>query len=258
VHKHVAGVKYEDIGLTFGTGMSRAFYTWMKDTLDKKFARRSGALVTMSYDYKEAARLNYSNAFISEIGFPALDAASKDGVQFTLSLSPERTSRAAASNAPVAQHESVALQKKWLASNFRFELNGVDATKVSRIDPIIIKLKTGDSPAGDARDYAHDPPHLEISDLAVTIADSGAQDWYKWLEDFVVKGNNGDAQEKTGTISYLSPDLRTTLFKLTLRHVGIVKIDPESVEAGSEAVRRVKAELYVEDVGLDFDSSAGF
>jgi hypothetical protein len=30
--KHLAGVKYEDITITTGTGMSKEFYDWIKDT----------------------------------------------------------------------------------------------------------------------------------------------------------------------------------------------------------------------------------
>ena len=29
-HKHMAGVKYEDISVSCGTGMSKAFYTWIQ------------------------------------------------------------------------------------------------------------------------------------------------------------------------------------------------------------------------------------
>ena len=36
------------------------------------------------------------------------------------------------------------------------------------------------------------------------------------------------------------------LFTLTFKHLGIFKLTPEKVEAGSENIRRVKAEMYCE------------
>ena len=38
-HKHIAGVKYEDITVNCGTGMSKAFYEWIQASLDHKHTR---------------------------------------------------------------------------------------------------------------------------------------------------------------------------------------------------------------------------
>ena len=38
---------------------------------------------------------------------------------------------------------------------------------------------------------------------------------YKWHEDFVIKGNNGEDKEKGGTLEYLTADLKDVLFTLT-------------------------------------------
>src|SRR5687768_9401445 len=91
VHKHLAGVKYEDFTLQCGVGMSKAFYTWMKDSFDRKYSRKNGAIIMADYDYKERSRQSFTNALITEIGFPALDAASKDAAKMTLKFSPETT-----------------------------------------------------------------------------------------------------------------------------------------------------------------------
>ena len=44
VHKHIAGVKYEDITVNCGTGMSKAFYEWIKASFDRKHQRYDGAI----------------------------------------------------------------------------------------------------------------------------------------------------------------------------------------------------------------------
>src|SRR5712692_5541900 len=45
IHKHLAGVKYEDITINCGTGMSKAFYDWVKGTYSCDLQRKSGAVV---------------------------------------------------------------------------------------------------------------------------------------------------------------------------------------------------------------------
>ena len=81
--KHIAGVKYEDITINCGTGMSKNFYDWIQATLDRKYQRKDGAIVAADYNYKEYSRLDFYNALISEVGFPALDASSKDAASPT-------------------------------------------------------------------------------------------------------------------------------------------------------------------------------
>src|SRR4029450_359508 len=50
VHKHLAGVKYEDISINCGTGMSKAFYEWLKASFAHKHMRQDGAIHTCDYD----------------------------------------------------------------------------------------------------------------------------------------------------------------------------------------------------------------
>ncbi len=82
--KHIAGVKYEDITVSCGTGMSREFYNWIKASFDHNYQRKNGAVITADYNYKEYTRLSFFHALITEIGFPALDAASKDAAKMTV------------------------------------------------------------------------------------------------------------------------------------------------------------------------------
>ena len=62
--------------------------------------------------------------------------------------------------------------------------------------------------------------------------------------------------ERGGSLTYLTPDLKTELFTITFEHLGIFKLTPEKVEAGSENIRRVKAEMYCEDMSFQYKSSA--
>src|SRR5215831_1286692 len=70
--KHIAGVKYEDITLSCGTGMSPHFYEWITATTNSQSLRKSGQIVTCGYDFKELSALDFSNAIMTEVGFLAL------------------------------------------------------------------------------------------------------------------------------------------------------------------------------------------
>ena len=91
VHKHIAGVKYEDISMTCGAGMSKGFYESIKTNIDRKFTRYDGAIVEYDYNYKERSRLSFFHALVTVIGFPALDASSKDAAKMSIKLTPEYT-----------------------------------------------------------------------------------------------------------------------------------------------------------------------
>jgi len=259
--KHIGGVKYEDITFTFGTGMSRAVYGWIKDSFDHKYSRRNGAVIGANFDHKELTRLTFYDALISEIGLPALDAASKDSAKMTLKISPQTTrmTTSLGGGASIAGKYPIdaKVQKKWLPANFRLKIDGLEMAcqRVNKIEAITLKQKNVENAVGELRDYEKEPAYLEVPNLVITFPESHADDFYKWHEDFVIKGNNGDDKEKNGTLEYLTPNLQEVLFTLTFKHLGIFKLTTDKVESGAEGIRRCKAEMYCEDMAWDFKSA---
>jgi phage tail-like protein len=256
--KHIGGVKYEDISLECGYGMSDPFYNWMKDCFDRKASRKNGAIIACDFNYRELSRINFFNALITEIGMPALDATSKDAAKMTLKFTPEytRLSRAAAGQKVIGLPISPKVQKQWLPANFRLRINDLEqaTTRVNKIEALVIKQLMADNPTGTQRDYQKEPAHLEIPNLVFTVAEAYADQIYQWHEDFVIKGNCTDDKEKTGTLEFLAMDM-TVLFTLSLDHLGIFKLTPDKAEANSDQIRRVKAELYCEDMAFKYTSA---
>jgi len=262
IKKHIAGVKYEEISVSCGTGMSKGFYDWIKASFDHAYTRKGGAIIACDYNYKEHSRLTWFNGLISEIGFPALDASSKDAAKMTIKVKPEytraTTSTGGASVAggkyPLGKGE----QKKWMPSNFRLKIDATDCSRVNKIEAISLKQKIIEHAVGELRDYECEPASLEVPNLVITLAESHAKEFYDWHEDFVIKGNCGDDKERGGALEYLTPDLGKTLFTLTFSHLGVFKVTPEKVEAGSEQIRRVKVEMYCEDIGFKYDGGSSW
>ncbi|MEI6653805.1 MAG: phage tail protein [Verrucomicrobiota bacterium] len=248
--KHLSNVKYEDISITCGTGMSKGFYQWIKASMDGKATRKNGAIHTLNVQNQVNSMRNFYNALISEIGFPALDAASKDAAKMTIKFTPEYTRfKAGAGAAP-----KPSTVWPWLASRFILEIDGLDCTRVNKIEAIVVKQAFVDNPVGAGRDYQKEPAHLEIPNLVVSLPEAAAGSFQSWFDDFVINGNNGDDVEKSGTLSWMTLDGKLVLGVLEFSHLGIFKLAPDPTQ--SDGIRRVKAEMYCERMAFDFSAAS--
>lgn len=251
--KHIGQPKYEAITLLCGAGMGKSFYDWIKASWNMNYQRKNGAIITADYDLKQQARREFSNAVITEVGFPACDGAAKDPVYLTVKLAPEYTRMVKGSGAQVPV-DPAAQQKLWLPSNFRLKILNLEqaCNRVNKIEALTIKQKVVGGSIGDTRDYQKEPAKLEFPNLAITLPEADAGPFYAWYEDFVIKGNNADQMERPGVLELVSPDLKTVLFTLNFFNLGIFSFAPVKAEAGAEAIRRVKVEMYCER--MDFQA----
>ncbi|MDO8751617.1 MAG: phage tail protein [Dehalococcoidia bacterium] len=262
VRKHIGQPQYEDIIIQVSAGMSEAFYKWIDASFNKNYSRKDGAIVAADFNYKEQSRLTFTDALITEIGFPALDAASKDPAYMTIKFAPETTKRVPSKGGTVggaAAGKGAAVQKKWLPANFRLKIDGLDqpTSKVNKIEALVIKQKVTENPVGEARDAQIELAHLEFPNLVITLAEAYADPFYDWHDDFVIKGNSAEANEKNGTLEVLTPNLQDVLFTLTFKSLGIFNVATEKGDAGAEAIKRVKAEMYVEEMTFDYKGLVG-
>jgi phage tail-like protein len=262
--KHLATVKYEEIDFKCGTGMTTGFYDWINSAFNhtnNDVGRRDGAIIHYDYDYNEISRLNFTQGLITEFGMPALDASSKDAALMSLKFKPETTRKLFnLSGKKTTSNTNAAVQKKWLPSNFRLRFTDTAfeqaLMKVNKIEALVVKQKVVENAVGEQRDYQQEPASVEIPNLVITLAESHADEFYRWHESFVIKGINGQDQEKQGILEYLTPDLTTVLFTVSFENLGIFKVTPDKVEAGAESIRRVKVEMYCEDLKFNYTSSA--
>jgi T4-like virus tail tube protein gp19 len=229
--------------------MSQPLYDWLAESLKNEQTRQNGAVVAYDYNLKEAWRLNFFNAFVSEAGFPALDASSKDAATLCIKLAPEYTRRVTAGTGKAAAVGSSSQKgnQRWLLSNFRLAIDGINCDRVNRIEAITVTQQLTQSTVGTKRDYQRLPSYPLLSNLVVTLADdSNAADFYDWQQSFVIEGNSGQNQEKSGTLELLSSDLKNVLFTLQFKGLGIFRLAP--LPAGTEAISRIQAEMYCEQV----------
>ena len=258
--KHLGPLKYEEVTFKCGTGMSKELYKWIDTGFNQTShnrGREDGALIFADYDNMEVSRLTWTFGLITELGMPALDASSKDSAMMTVKFSPETTRKTWGGGGKLTVPADAAKQKKWLPSNFRLRIDGCEAgcAKVNKIEALTVKQKVTENAIGEQRDYQREPTSVEIPNLVITLAESHADEFYRWHEDFVIKGNNGEDHEKGGTLEYLTPNLQEVLFTLHFFHLGVFKVSPDKMEASGEPIRRLKVEMYCEDIRFDFGSA---
>ena len=239
--KHIGNIKYEEVTLKIGLP-SKGVYDWLTGTLAGQNTRKTFWLSTLDASFVETARRQFNNALITEVGFPALDGSSKDAAYLKIKIDPESIEDRPASGKTVTLDASK--QKTWLQSNFRLELKPVATSRVSKIDAFTIKQTVVTDVIGEDRE----PGKLEIPDVVASVSALDARSWEAWHQDFVIKGNNGEAAEQSAAIVYLDPTLLKEIGRLELGHVGIFKVAPVPLEAGTDAISRIKAEMYVETI----------
>lgn len=245
--KHIAGLRYEDIIVDVGPGMSKALSDWIAGSWAGTSPRKNGSVVTGDAMGKARTEREFNNALLTATTFPTLDAASKEPASLRLAITPELIRVKSGGGADVkGAVGSKAAGKAWLASNFKLELDGLDATHVTRIESFTVRQPIAAYAAGERREHATVPGKVEFPNLRITLRESSADSWIKWHEDFVTNGNSGDDREKNGAIVVLGPDLKRELFRVNLQNCGIFRLARERVQAGAEKVANLTADLYCE------------
>ncbi|HET9674690.1 MAG TPA: phage tail protein [Gaiellaceae bacterium] len=247
--KHIGNVKYEEFTLGMELGMSADVYEWIAGSWAGTSTRRNGAIVEADANLEVKMRREFRDALVTETTVPALDASAKSPAELTVRVAPDSITRTKGSGKLA---RAAAKQKQWLVANFRLELGDLDAKTVSKIDAFTVKQTVAADGLGARRDHRREPGTIEFPNLRVTLAESGAQTWNDWFDDFVVKGNNGDDREKNGSIVFLDPSLKQELGRVDLKNVGIFALRRPS--PAGDRVARVTAELYVESMELNWKS----
>lgn len=243
-----------DFAMQLGLNMAPAIYDWIESSWNKKHTRKNGAIVLADFNFNERARREFHAALISEIQMPALDAASKDPAYMTIKVQPAAMHEVKLESNRKIEPPTTA-QKTWTAANFKFEVGGLPTAKVSKVESIGIKQTTVPNTADNSREPMKVPGKLEYPNLTFYVPQTDAQPWLDYFENFRLAGGCTPQLQKTGSLTYLASDGATELFRLDL-----AKICPRmltQLPAGADGQRRIKVEMYCEDIRFSYSPSVG-
>jgi T4-like virus tail tube protein gp19 len=232
VKKHLGQVAPRPIAMRFGLGLAPALYAWMADAWAGKQAARSGRIVFVDSTLQLVREVAFESATITSVTFPKLDASSKEALLFGVVLDleaarPQKGSGKLSAASPKLKQAS--------ASGFRVEIDGLNGDRAVSVDSFTVEIADG--------------APIDFPGLRITLSETGAETWQRWHEDFVVEGKNDDGMEKSGALVLLDPAMKP-IGRVTLAGLGIRRLSFPAPE-GTEAVARVVAELYCEQMGLE-------
>ncbi|MBS1903341.1 MAG: hypothetical protein JSS75_06540 [Bacteroidetes bacterium] len=225
VRKHLGPVKYEDISARLSVQGS-PIYEWIQASFSKSHQRKDGAIVAADFNTKARSTREFTNALITEVGFPALDAGSKDPAYLSVLFSPEivRSSQAGTEVAHPGDHSSAA--KKWSPANFKLDISGLDeaSKRVNKIESFTLKQKITQVTGGNTV-IVPEIPHLIIS-----VPPSDRESFTAWLTSGLSKDGTLEIHGGEGDllVQLKLHDLRITA--LARRAPGVYKLTPGSVD----------------------------
>jgi len=253
-HKHLAGVKYEDITVTVGTGMGKDLYEYVKTGFDQQHISKDMAFKRVDFNQNVTWEMDVFQALVTGVAFPGLDAASKEVGKMTITFSPEYT-RVKVGSGKLSQGSS-GKPKQWFTSNFRLTIPGLDCTRVSKIGALSLTTDVVSERHGEHAEPDRQAGLSQFPNLVVTLGEQAAQSFIDWHTSFVIMGKNDQSQEKEGTLEMLGPDLKEVLFTLKFHSLGIFRLAADKYEARSENIRTVTAEMYCETMEFAYGPGA--
>jgi hypothetical protein len=225
--------------------ISTGLFEWVAASWTAAPPTRNGALLACTSTYAIALEQSFDGALIAETVVPALDAAAKAPAVMTLRFVAASSMGTVNPGGTLGIPLGKGNMKLWLQSNFRLEIDGLDCTKVSRIDAFTVRRAI--EPVGSPGSGFVAGP-IDFPDLRIFLSASSTQGWVAWHKDFVVDGQDADSAERTGTIRFLAPDVKTELARIELAGLGIHRLEPEEEKADPAQIARYVADLYCEEM----------
>jgi len=233
--------------VVFNVPVSSAFAQQLaRSFLQGNFNRNNFTVTFAGLSSNIVWRLEANSAMITELQLSACDASSKEGGYFTFVVAPDAPQRTKPGGTLAAGGTKSA---PWTVNSFRLEIDGIDCTRVSRIESLTVKLPQPDDTAGTFRSYEKSPTTLETPTLRVTFSAASRKSWEDWFDDFIIRGKNSQSDEKNGSLTLLGPN-QQALAVINLYNIGIVRLEDAPAPAGKDGIFRVVAEMYVERVEL--------
>jgi len=239
--KHVTNTGWTPGQATTGIGMGKGMYGWIKSALNTGGGTRGGAFKLADFNDKVTSIFQFLNASLTDLTVPKLDGSSKDVGAFDVRFEAEtvRWSKGASEELPGKPGSKT---KAWLCSNFRVTIGTLPCTRVATIDSF-----TWHCPAPIAQ---HKPVVL-VPDLRLTISIADYDAWTVAAKKWFIDGEHAEANEMTGKITFLAPNLADELGSIDLLNIGFKKFERPVALANSESIERFAVELYVEKMMLN-------
>jgi len=246
--KTIGGSAVAPLVLQVSLPLSSQLAGLVNDLCSARFLRHTVVLVDNNESGVAAAAFELSNAMLSEVTFPAFDAGTSTIDPVKLVFAAERST-----SVTVPGTTSVSLAARSV-STFQLSIDGVDASRTARIEPLTIGVRASTDASGDARTYTSTPSSVDFSTLRVAVSATSAPSWNAWWTDFVLNGNATDGNEKNATLGLIDSSGAPMNIALNFSHVGILRVSRPPGTAG--LATKLDTEMYFEGLSLSSPTSS--
>ncbi len=261
VWRQVGRLKYDDMTIQVGMGMSDKFYDWMSSFFTRDVQRKDGSIIIADFNYKQKARRTFTQALISEVTIPALDGSSKDAAYMTVKIVPESMGYEAITGANSTRLDCAPGLKQpnklWQCSNFKFTIDGfADSFKrVLKIDSFTIKQQILEYAHGNRRTVRRVPGRVDFPNINVYVPLTDAEDLLWQVNERLISYYAPDPGGMTGSIEFIGTN-DDTLCTINLKGVDITSAEHQKYDAGGETFAQVKLQIQVESMEFDYEDDA--
>lgn len=249
--KHTSTVEVEPYTLELGFAGARPILKWIEDSWRMEASRRGGVVAHADFDHTVLFEHEFSHALITETTFPALDGASKEAAYLKVKIQPENVR---SRRVPPYKLDPFIGQKQkmWAQSHYRLTLDGFEELAfANKIESFTIKQGVKKLHIGEQRFPHIEPTNVQFPNITGTIGLVYADRLLKWYDKYVCQGQVDPAAQTSGSLEYLSPDLKTVLLRVNLFEVGLSTLQMLPSGANGDSIKRVKFELFVGRMELD-------
>lgn len=246
--------KFEDIKLQIGMAMSEPFFKWIEDFFAGKVARKNGAIVAGDFYFKERARREFTEALITELVFPKLDASDKNTCYMNVTIGVEDIVYKKGDEGKVLNHViKPENQKAWKASNFTFSIDGLDCCKrATKIDSFTIKQQMLEYHSGGRRTATKTPSAIDYPQLTFYLPEADA---LLLSDHFRKRGVQGEVPGRLHGMITTFDNANKTKFGLEFFNADIVNITPDKSESTTEEVKQHKVDMYIERMAFKYEKA---
>lgn len=256
--KHLSTMEIEPLSLDMGMSGTEPILKWIQGSWRHDYGRRNGQISHADFNLSEQFVVEFYDALIAETTFPALDGGSKDPAYLKMKIQPEHVVWKKGASSEKLKASSGSKQKMWIANSFRLTIDGIDAMEyTNKIEAFTIKQSITKMFTGEDRFPQLEPANLTFPDITGTIAVEYADGLLKWSKEYLHHGQADSRAQKSGSLEFLAPDKKQTLFRINLYDVGVSALQLPSNTANESQIKRVKYTLYVGRMDLDGRGALG-
>ena len=250
--KHTSVVDIDPFTIDFGIAGANEILKWIQGSWRKRYGRRNGSISHANYAQKKTFEHEFREALITETTFPALDGSAKEAAYMKIKIQPEYVHTKKLPGSETAQGNMGSKQKLWMASGFRFNIDGLDEMRyTNKIEAFTIKQGIKKLYTGQDRFPQIEPTKIEFPNVTGTISLEYADRLLKWQEQYVMKGQSDPKAQKTGSLEFLDPQRKNAIFSINMYEMGLASLQVLPSQANQDGIKRVKFELYVGRMDID-------